>query len=706
MIQEQDTPAMQPSMPNPGRGRMARPAALVAAALVALVAAAVPVSAVGSPPDAPTAVTARAGDGAARVSWTPPVYTAGLAVTGYTATASPGGATCDATPPATSCTVSGLVNDTAYTFTVRATTSGGTSAASSPSDAATPLAGTEGQNLIGRYGSVKWSGTTIGTDQNVDPLDGVYGGSRGYAVDDVVDATTVNASLCGGAWYWYQILCDLPGAADELSRVYKTSAHSGITFNTSSIPTVRGFVVIDLGAVRTFTTLRIFQMFSDGKVTDVRLSVSSLTGSTWPAYDDGTWTVVAPRTGIGQGLTGSGFVTCPTIIDMGATSGRYLRLESWNAGQFGSPNWVEISAAKLFFENSPAAPGSGCPPEPPTSPVAVASNASASVSWTAAASADPLTSSELQWSDDGGSSWTTAATTPATVPGTATSAIVTGLSNGTGYIFRVLSSNASGTSPYSLPSNEVTPQAVPDAPTDVTATGGDGEALVQWTASASNGSAVTGYLVTSVPDGETCAVVAPATSCTVTGLRNTVTYSFTVIATSVAGPSLPGVSNDVTPAGADPTPTPGGAVLTVTATPSRSTFAAAGERITFTVVATNTGSETLTGVTVAAPDLTDITCDVELPATLAPSESVTCTGTYTVTEADATRGSLAITATGASAETGEVAGEGVALAMPATDAVPATSDAGGQGGELALVLALLGLAVVGMLLAAPRHRRA
>gem|GEM_PF-4778528 len=68
------------------------------------------------PPNAPTNVTASAGNASATVSWT-----ASSGATTYTVTASPGGATCTATAPATTCTVTGLTNGTAYTFTVTAT---------------------------------------------------------------------------------------------------------------------------------------------------------------------------------------------------------------------------------------------------------------------------------------------------------------------------------------------------------------------------------------------------------------------------------------------------------------------------------------------------------------------------------------------------------------------------------------------------------
>jgi hypothetical protein len=77
---------------------------------------------------------------------------------------------------------------------------------------------------------------------------------------------------------------------------------------------------------------------------------------------------------------------------------------------------------------------------------------------------------------------------------------------------------------------------VPGKPTGVTATAGVGTALVSWTAPADNGgSAITGYTVTSNPDSKTCTTTG-LLSCTVSGLRDEVTYTFTVVATNDAGP--------------------------------------------------------------------------------------------------------------------------------------------------------------------------
>jgi hypothetical protein len=91
-----------------------------------------------SVPGAPTSASAIAGDAQATLSWSAPSSNGGAAITSYTATASPGGATC--TTSSTSCTITGLANGTSYTFTVKATNSQGTSAASSPSAAVSPTA--------------------------------------------------------------------------------------------------------------------------------------------------------------------------------------------------------------------------------------------------------------------------------------------------------------------------------------------------------------------------------------------------------------------------------------------------------------------------------------------------------------------------------------------------------------------------------------
>src|SRR5829696_1840801 len=89
-------------------------------------------------PEAPTAVSAAAGDRSAIVEWTPPATTGGTPVTSYVVTSRPGGKTATVTAPATTATITGLGNGTSYDFTVVARNFQGDSAASTPSNAVTP----------------------------------------------------------------------------------------------------------------------------------------------------------------------------------------------------------------------------------------------------------------------------------------------------------------------------------------------------------------------------------------------------------------------------------------------------------------------------------------------------------------------------------------------------------------------------------------
>ncbi len=77
----------------------------------------------------------------------------------------------------------------------------------------------------------------------------------------------------------------------------------------------------------------------------------------------------------------------------------------------------------------------------------------------------------------------------------------------------------------------------PTEPTDVRATPSvPGEVSVVWEPPADTGGGTISYVVTAEPGGQTCAPTPPAnTSCTVTGLQNGQTYTFTVVASNEAG---------------------------------------------------------------------------------------------------------------------------------------------------------------------------
>ena len=95
------------------------------------------VAAAATVPNAPTSVTGAAVDSQATVSWIAP-FDGGSPITTYTATVSPGGQTCTWTTGPLGCTITGLTNNTPYTFTVHATNAIGDGPESAASTAVTP----------------------------------------------------------------------------------------------------------------------------------------------------------------------------------------------------------------------------------------------------------------------------------------------------------------------------------------------------------------------------------------------------------------------------------------------------------------------------------------------------------------------------------------------------------------------------------------
>jgi fibronectin type 3 domain-containing protein len=178
---------------------------------------------------------------------------------------------------------------------------------------------------------------------------------------------------------------------------------------------------------------------------------------------------------------------------------------------------------------------------------------------------------------------------------TTTSYTVTGLTNGTTYYFRVIAVNAAGqgplsveapatllrimptSSPPSTPTSgtttpSVTPRTSPgttaqkvSAPTGLTATAGDTQVHLSWTAPASDGASVISYKVylASLPGVQESAAVGTSKSpdATVAGLTNGTLYYFMVAAVNAAGHESP-LSAEVTaePTGSTPVvplPSPG-----------------------------------------------------------------------------------------------------------------------------------------------------
>lgn len=86
--------------------------------------------------------------------------------------------------------------------------------------------------------------------------------------------------------------------------------------------------------------------------------------------------------------------------------------------------------------------------------------------------------------------------------------------------------------------------AAPAAPALISATAGDSQVTLSWTTPADNGSPITGYTVAGAPSG---ACTTAANTCTVVGLANGTTYSFSVTATNSGGASSASGTLSATP---------------------------------------------------------------------------------------------------------------------------------------------------------------
>ncbi len=214
-------------------------------------------------------------------------------------------------------------------------------------------------------------------------------------------------------------------------------------------------------------------------------------------------------------------------------------------------------------------------PSAPTAVSATPRNGEATVSWTAPANNGSAITNYIVTPYIGA-----AAQTAQTFNASATSRVVTGLTNSSVYTFKVAAVNARGTGAQSTASNTVT-VGTPAAPPAASAVPGAAQATVSWTAPANNGSAITGYQVVPIVNGTPQAprlFASTATSQVITGLTNGTTYTFAVAAVNARGTGLAKTTAAIT-VGA-PTAPP---LVTATAGAGKAT-------VTWTAPASNNGA--------------------------------------------------------------------------------------------------------------------
>jgi len=270
-------------------------------------------------------------------------------------------------------------------------------------------------------------------------------------------------------------------------------------------------------------------------ITSIRLAWSA------PANNGGS-AVLGYKVSVVDAATGSpvyssaSYDTSPVTIT-GLTTGAALTASVFAVNAIGQSSGSSIAATPQTTT-----------PDAPTGLAGTAGDTQAALSWTAPSSdgGAAITSYVIEYTPSGGSA-TTAST------GTSTSFTLPGLTNGTAYSIRVAAVNSIGQGAYST-AVSVTPAIVPDAPTGLSATRGNAQVSLAWTAPASNGgAAITSYTITY--SGGTVTTNSSATSATVTGLTNGTLYSFTVAATNSAGTGAASTSASATPATVPGAPT-------------------------------------------------------------------------------------------------------------------------------------------------------
>jgi hypothetical protein len=451
-----------------------------------------------------TPVASANGSGAVKVSF----GTDGVATT-YVVTATPGNLTCtiSATTPITgtqNCTVTGLTNGTGYTFTVTASGNGSTSGTSVASNAviagaglAAPAVATAGYQSV----AVSFTADGVATLYTVQAYTAAaptvpVSGATCYVGNTTTPPTGAQSCTVKGLTNGVSYVFDVTPSGHSTSSSVSAKSASIMPTAALATPTVAN---AGSGAVKvTFT--------ADGVASAYTVTTTPTGGSCVVAN-----TTTAP----------AGTQTCTVT---GLTNGSSYTLTVTPSGN-GTHSLASTSASILVGVNFLAAPTAMW-----------AATGAATVSFVADGVASTYTVSTYLATAPTvaltGLTCTFANST--TAPKGSQSCNVTGLTNGTVYVFTVTPSGNGTTSLQSTDSAAFTASAsvAPAAPTGVTAVGGKGTIVVTWVAPTNTGnSAITGYAVSAVAGNviTTCGTVAAtATTCTITGLvagTDTVTVS-------------------------------------------------------------------------------------------------------------------------------------------------------------------------------------
>jgi titin len=463
---------------------------------------------------ASTSVVATAGNGQVSLTWVAPTDNGGSAITGYhveRAVGSAGPWTRIATIATTSYVTTGLTNGTTYAFRVLATNSAGAGAAT--------------ESVLATPSTTPGAPTTVATNagDGFVTLTWAAPSSNGGAI---VTSYLIEKSTDGATWTTSATTSardfTVTGLANGTAYRFRVSAvnaaGTGASAQASATVTPSAKAASPAGVVATPTNGAIALTWS--APTDT--GGSTLTGYVVEQSTDGgmTWTTAATTATPSTTLTG---------LTNGTTYSYRVRAN----------NSVGSGAASTVATTTPfTTPGS------PRNVVALAGDMEVVLSWSAPTNSggSAITGYVVQQSTNG-TTWTTV-DTPAVA-----STVVTGLTNGASYSYRVFAVNAAVGNINAIATSGATastivtamPKTTASAPQSLTPVAGDRQISLTWTAPVNNGGvALTGYVVQRSTDGGRTWTNALTTSpsaltATITGLTNGVAYVFRISATNGAG---------------------------------------------------------------------------------------------------------------------------------------------------------------------------
>ncbi len=456
---------------------------------------------------APTGLAATPGDAQVVLNWTAPASN-GSPITSYNVyegTSSGGETFLQSTGSAAATfTATGLTNGTKYYFEVTAVNGVGEGPVSNEASATpatlpgapTALAATAGNAQV----ALAWSAPP---STGGDPITGynIYrgtsSGSETFLTSTNTTATTYRSTgLTNGTTYYFEVtavtLAGEGSLSNEASATPATlpGAPTALTATASDSEVDLSWTAPTNNGGEPVTSYNIYQGTSSGGETLLQNTGTSATTFTSTGLTNGTtyYFKVTAVSGAGEGPVSNEVSAMPAVV-----------------------------------------------PGAPMDLTATAGNAQVALAWSAPASSggDAITGYNIyQGTSSGGETLLTSTST------TVTAFISTGLTNGTTNYFKVTAVTSAGEGPASNEAS-ATPAALPGAPTGLSATSGDAQVVLNWTAPASNGSPITSYNVYegTSPGGETFlqSTGSAAATFTATGLTNGTKYFFKVTAVNGVG---------------------------------------------------------------------------------------------------------------------------------------------------------------------------